>query len=125
MEQGQVEEGNACDEEGKEVVDGIEAHQSAMGDGVASSEPGHNGSANNRDGGEERGDHRSASEGHLASREYVAYEGSGHQEDEEKAAVEPSSVPRRSITGVEEAFEEMEVGGEEEEGGAIGVEVPE
>lgn len=61
VEQGQVEESNASHEEGKEVVDGIEAYQSTMGDGVTSSESGHNRAADERNGGEEGGNDRGTS----------------------------------------------------------------
>jgi hypothetical protein len=79
--------------------------------------------ADQRDRAEQAGDHLGRPEAHLPPGQDIAHEGGRHHQEEDDEAEHPHHLARRLVGAVIEAAEDVEIGDDEEEARAVGVEV--
>ncbi len=79
--------------------------------------------ADRRDRREQVGDDGRRPEAHLAPRQHVAHEAGGHHQQEQDDAEDPQHLARLLVGAVIHAARDVDVDGDEEERGAVGVDV--
>ena len=79
--------------------------------------------ADDGNGGEQIGDHGRRPEAHLAPDQHVAHEAGGHHQQIDDDAEDPQHLARLLVGAVIHAAEHVDVDGEEEHRGAVGVHV--
>jgi len=114
---------DAGDHEGQQVMQGEEAVQRRVVDGEAAEQQLLDPLADQRDGGEEAGDDGRAPEGHLAPGKHVAHEAGRHHQQVDDAAEDPQELARRLVGTVVEPAHDVDVDGDEEERGAVRMQV--
>ena len=121
----QVQDHQADDHEGQQVVQAVEALEGRIANPVAAQDPGEQLVADQRDRREHVGDHGCRPEAHLPPRQHVAHESGGHRRQQDEHAEPPQHLARPPVRAVIETAEEMDVDDGEEGGGPVGVHVAE
>ncbi len=123
VERPDVENDDAENRERQEVVQREKAIQSRIIDRRAAEEQRLDRFADDRERGEEIGDDGRAPERHLAPGEHIAHEGRRHHQNEDDDAEDPVQLARLLVGPVIEPAEHVDVDGEEEHRGAVGVRI--
>mmetsp|Transcript_995 Transcript_995/g.1917 ORF Transcript_995/g.1917 Transcript_995/m.1917 type:complete len:448 (+) Transcript_995:921-2264(+) len=118
-----VNQHEAKDQEGQQVMQRQEAVQRGVVHGRSAQKPGLDAFADERDGAEEAGDHGRAPEGHLAPGQNVAHERRAHHQHVDQHADDPCHFAGRLVGAVVEAAEDVQVDRHEEQRGAVHVDV--
>ena len=121
MQRPDMQHHDARDHEGQQVMQREEAVERRVVDRIATPQPGRDGIAHHRNGREEVGDDRRAPEGHLAPRQHIAHEGGRHHQQEDDHAQNPEHFARCLVGAIVEAAQHVDVDGDEEHRGAVGV----
>ena len=100
-----------------------EAGQRGIADRVAAPQPVGDARADQRKGGEQAGDHRRPGEAHRAPGQHVAHERRRHHQEVDDHAENPQHLTRRLVGPVIEAAEDVDIDGQEEHRGAVGVQI--
>ena len=118
-----VQHDHAGDDERQQVVQRIEAVQRRIADRVTAPQPGDDGVADHRDRREQVGDDGRRPEAHLPPRQHVAHEAGHHHQQEQDDAEDPQHLARLLVGAVIHAARDVGVDGDEEERGAVGMQV--
>ena len=114
-----VEDDHAGDHERQQIMEREEARQRRLVGGVAAEQPYPDRLADQREGREEAGDDLRAPIAHLAPRQDVAHEACRHHQQIDDEAEHPHQLARRLVAAVVEPAENVDVGDQEEEAGAV------
>ena len=120
-----VEDDHAGDHERQQIMEREEAVEGRLVGRVAAEQPLLDRLADHRDRPEQAGDHLRRPEAHLPPGQDVAHERGRHHQQQDDEAEHPDQLARRLVGAVIEAPEDVDVGDDEEEAGAVGVEVAE
>ena len=116
-----MEDDHAGDHEGQQVMEREEAVQGRLVGREAAEQPLLDRLADKRDRAEQAGDHLGAPEAHLPPGKDIAHEGGGHHQQQDDETEHPDQFARRLVGAVIEAAEDVDVGDDEEEAGAVGM----
>ena len=114
---------DAGNHERQQIVQRKEAVERRIVDGEAAEQQLLDPVADQRNGAEEAGDDGGAPEAHLAPGQHIAHEAGRHHQEVDDAAEDPQQLARRLVGAVIEAAEDVDVDGDEEERGAVGMHV--
>jgi hypothetical protein len=120
-----VEDDHSGDHERQQIVEREEAVQRRLVWRIAAEQPLLDRLADDRDRPEQAGDHLGAPEAHLAPGQDVAHERRRHHQQKDDEAEHPHQLARRLVGAVIHAPEDVDVGDDEEQAGAVGVGVAE
>ena len=123
MQRPDMQSHHARDDEGHQIVQREEAVEGGVADREIAPQPGGDVRAHHRNGAEQVGDDGGAPEGHLAPGQHIAEEGGGHHQQIDQHADDPDQFARRLVGAVIEPAEHVDVDGEEEHRGAVGMNV--
>src|SRR5690606_3469545 len=118
-----VQDNNACDHEGQQIVQREEAVERRVVDSEAAQQKLLDPLTHHRNSGEEASDHGCTPEAHLAPRENVTHESGRHHEEVDHAAKDPEHFARSLVGAVIEATHDVDIDGDEEERCTVGVHV--
>ena len=118
-----VQHHDAGDHERQQIVQREEALQRRIADRVAAPQPGRDRFTDQRDRREEVGDDGGAPEAHLAPRQRVAEEAGRHHQQIEDDAEDPEHLARLLVGAVVHAAGHVDVDGDEEHRGAVGMQI--
>ena len=114
-----VEDDHAGDHERQQIMEREEARQRRLVGRVAAQQPHPDRLADQRESREEAGDDLRAPIAHLAPRQDVAHEAGRHHQQVDDQAEHPHQLARRLVAAVIEPAENVDVGDQEEEAGAV------
>ena len=118
-----VQHDHAGDDERQQVVQRIKTVQRRIADGIAAPQPGHDRIADAGNRREQVGDDGRRPEAHLPPRQHVAHEAGDHHQQEQDDAEDPQHLARILVGAVIHAARDVSIDGDEEERGAVGVQV--
>ena len=118
-----MQDDDADDQEGQQIVQREEALQGRLIDREAAPQPAHDLVAHKRNRGEEIGDHGCRPEAHLSPGQHIAHEGGRHHEEQNDEAEHPQHLARRLVRAVIEAAEDVDIDHEEEHRGAVRMQI--
>ena len=123
VNRGEMEKQRPDDNKRQQVMQGEKPVERRIVNRKAAPQPRHDMIADDREGGEQVCDHRRPPEAHLAPGQDVTHEGGRHHENQDDHAQQPGHLPRRLVGAVVERPEDVDVGDDEEERGAVGMQV--
>ena len=122
-----VQHHNAYDHERQKIVQAEEAVERRIADAEPAPQPRHDPRSQTRnqliERTEEIGNHRRRPERHLSPRQHVAQERRRDHQHEDKHAENPEDLARRLVGAVIKSAEDVQVDGDEEHRGAVGMQV--
>src|SRR5690606_21346779 len=118
-----VQDDNASDHEGQQVVQREETVEGRVINGEATQQQLLDPVTNDGDRGEETGDNGCTPEAHLAPRKHVAHESSRHHEEVDHAAEDPQHLAGSLVRTVVQAAHDVDIDCNEEERRTVGVHV--
>ena len=121
MQRPDVQDHDACNDERQEIMQREEAVQCRIVDGKATEQPRLDRLTNERNRTHDVGDHGCTPQGHLTPRQYVTHEGRNDHQQEDDDTQAPQNFARGFVRAIIKATEDVDVNGQEEHAGPVGV----